>query len=103
MARDIAPNVKPPQAPLWEAMLEDGDLLYMPRGWWHVAAPVDEPTLHLTLGVQNPTGADLLEWFAERLRMHEEVRRDLPCFEDEASRTAYLQSIHEILITSWDT
>ena len=41
--------------------------------------------------------------FAERLRMNEEVRRDLPCFEDEASQTAYFQTIREILIGSWHT
>ena len=53
LAVDVEPTVEKPDAPLWEGMLEDGDLLYIPRGWWHVATPLDEPTLHLTVGVNN--------------------------------------------------
>ena len=60
LARDVEPATDKPDTPLWEGMLEDGDLLYIPRGWWHVATPLDEPTLHLTVGVNNPNGADLL-------------------------------------------
>ena len=53
LAVDVEPTVEKPDTPLWEGMLEDGDLLYIPRGWWHVATPLDEPTLHLTVGVNN--------------------------------------------------
>jgi Cupin superfamily protein len=102
MVRDIAPNVEPPRAPVWEGTLEDGDLLYIPRGWWHVALPLNEPTLHLTVGVHNPTGADLLEWFVERLRASEQVRRDLPRFEDVTTQAAYLERLLDVLIKSWD-
>jgi hypothetical protein len=63
---------------LWEGTLEDGDLLYIPRGWWHVALPLAEPTLHLTVGIHNRTGLDLLRWLAERMRASETFRRDLP-------------------------
>ena len=47
MARDVEPAVDPPSEVLWEGLLRSGDLLYIPRGWWHVATPLDEPTLHL--------------------------------------------------------
>src|SRR5918911_371950 len=41
VAQDIEPAERPaPDAPLWEETLEDGDLLYIPRGCWHVAAPL---------------------------------------------------------------
>src|SRR5262245_20893896 len=53
-----APSAKP----IWEAVLQEGDLLYLPRGWWHVAHPLGEPCLHLTIGLNNPTGLDLLHW-----------------------------------------
>lgn len=65
------------EEPLWEAMLEDGDLLYIPRGWWHVALPQSEPTLHLTVGVHNRTGLDYARWLMERLREQEAFRQDL--------------------------
>ena len=65
-----------PDAPLWEGMLEDGDLLYIPRGWWHVATPLDEPTLHLTVGVNNLTKAPIcLPGSSNRLQASEDVRR----------------------------
>ena len=31
--------------------LEAGDLLYLPRGWWHDATARDKTSLHLTVGV----------------------------------------------------
>ncbi len=42
-----------PTIPIWEGLIESGDVLYMPRGVWHVAFPVDEPTLHLTVGASH--------------------------------------------------
>ena len=62
------------------ACSKTADLLYIPRGWWHVATPLDEPTLHLTVGVNNPNGADFLAWYVDRLKTSEDVRRDLPQF-----------------------
>ena len=57
---DPEPVPRPDGEPLWEDVLAAGDLLYIPRGWWHVAFPLDEPTLHLTVGIHNRTGLDLL-------------------------------------------
>ena len=68
VADDIEPAAKPAGPPLWEGVLEDGDVLYMPRGWWHVAEPLDEPTLHLTVGVHKRTGLDFMKWLTQRLR-----------------------------------
>jgi ribosomal protein L16 Arg81 hydroxylase len=56
LARDVELADNAPTEILWEQTLRNGDLLYIPRGWWHVATPLDEPTLHLTVGVGNPTG-----------------------------------------------
>jgi len=32
--------------------LEPGDLLYIPRGCYHVAVPLNEPVLHVTVGIR---------------------------------------------------
>jgi hypothetical protein len=96
LARDVEPTVEKPSAPLWEGMLADGDLLYIPRGWWHVATPLNEPTLHLTVGVNNPTGADLLSWFVDKLRANEDVRRDLPLFGELDTQRALLDRFREL-------
>jgi hypothetical protein len=101
MARDIEPTTEKPDTPLWEGMLNDGDMLYIPRGWWHVATPLDEPTLHLTVGVNNPTGADLLSWFVDKLRAREEVRRDLPFFGDPEQQARLLERLRELFLDEW--
>jgi hypothetical protein len=79
--------------PVWEAMLEDGDLLYIPRGWWHVAMPQAEPTLHLTVGIHNRTGLDLLQWLSGKLREQALLRQDLPRFASPEEKRAYLERL----------
>jgi len=82
-------------------MLKDGDLLYIPRGWWHVATPLDEPTLHLTVGVNNPTAADMLGWFAERLKTQEIVRQDLPQFSSPEEQQQFLECLWQSVASAW--
>jgi hypothetical protein len=101
LAGDTA-NPKPASAPLWEATLEDGDLLYIPRGWWHVAEPLDEPTLHLTVGIHKRTGVDLLAWLNGQLRASEIVRRDLPRFASPLERAAHMRRLRDELLAAWD-
>lgn len=99
---DDAPKPENIEAPLWEAMLEDGDLLYIPRGWWHVAHPLAEPTLHLTVGIHNRTGVDFARWLTERLREHAPFRQDLPRFASPAERRAHMTRLGEELFKAWD-
>lgn len=88
--------------PLWEAMLEDGDLLYIPRGWWHVALPQSEPTLHLTVGVHNRTGLDLLRWLTDELRERAPFRQDLPRFASPDERRAHIERLREEVFRALD-
>jgi len=44
----------PPAGAALDQVLEAGDLLYVPRGCYHLAVPMDVPTLHLTIGVKLP-------------------------------------------------
>jgi hypothetical protein len=89
-------------APVWEAMLEDGDLLYIPRGWWHVALPQAEPTLHLTVGIHNRTGVDLLRWLADALRESAELRQDLPRFASSEERRSHVERLRGALLKAFD-
>jgi len=102
LVNDIEKAQRPEHAPLWEGTLEDGDLLYIPRGWWHVAAPLAEPTLHLTVGVHNRTGLDLLRWLCERVRASETFRRDLPRLASAGERAAHNARLREELLAAWD-
>jgi hypothetical protein len=91
----------PPKIPIWEGMLEDGDLLYIPRGWWHVAVPVDEPTLHLTVGLHRATGLDFATWLMDRLRESAIVRQDLPRLGSAVDREAHLQRLRAVWEEGW--
>jgi len=93
---------KPTGPPLWEHILEAGDLLYIPRGFWHVAYPLNEPTLHLTVGVHNRVGLDLLRWVVNRMRSHEVFRMDLPRFATRDTVQAHLTLMLRELVAEWD-
>jgi hypothetical protein len=101
--RDKAGSFPPPEKVLWEGVLEQGDLLYIPRGWWHVATALGEPTLHLTFGINNPTGIDLLNWLAETLVESELFRKDLSRFGTLEEQTAQLNQLRAILIDKWNS
>jgi hypothetical protein len=102
LVADVEKAEKPAGEPLWDGVLEDGDLLYIPRGWWHVAGALAEPTVHLTVGVHNRTGLDLLRWLAERMRASETFRRDLPRLASKAERAAHAARLREELLAGFD-
>lgn len=93
---------KPTGPPLWDHILEAGDLLYIPRGLWHVAYPLNEPTLHLTVGVHNRAGLDLLRWLVNRMRSREMFRMDLPRFATRQTVEAHLMQLRGELLAEWD-
>jgi hypothetical protein len=101
LAPDVEAAERPRGGPVWEETLEAGDLLYIPRGWWHVAEPLAEPTLHLTVGVHNRTGHDLLRWLTERMRAAEIYRRDLPRFASPVERAAHSARLREELLAAF--
>ncbi|WP_019549473.1 cupin domain-containing protein [Streptomyces sulphureus] len=49
------------EKPDLDAVLEPGDVLYLPRGWLHAAQAQGEVSIHLTLGVHNWTRYALAE------------------------------------------
>ncbi|WP_240167690.1 cupin domain-containing protein [Streptomyces noursei] len=66
---------EPPQGEsIAEIVLRAGDMLYLPRGWWHAVAAAEDRSLHLTCGLKPTTGADLLAWLADQLRASATVR-----------------------------
>src|SRR5947209_17548759 len=101
LVADVERAEKPTGKPLWDGVLEDGDLLYIPRGWWHVAQPLNEPTLHLTVGIHNRTGLDLLRWLTDRTSASEIFRQDLPRFRSDQEREAHTNRLREELLSLW--
>jgi ribosomal protein L16 Arg81 hydroxylase len=92
----------PPPGALFDQILQPGDLLYIPRGCYHVAVPMNEPALHLTLGVKNPRAIDLLRWMVDRLRESDVAGRDLPCLAGAAERLRFSEELRDALLGSLD-
>jgi ribosomal protein L16 Arg81 hydroxylase len=94
---DVEIPSRPTQAPVWEGFLQQGEVLYLPRGWWHSAQAVDEPSLHLTVTVVPPAGPDLLAWIGERLMRNSDFRMNLPVAPSAMQQAAYVSSWRRML------
>lgn len=64
--------------PLVACDLEAGDVLYVPAGFLHEAAALDQPSLHITLGLNRRTWIDLLKDLIDDLADDVEFRKSLP-------------------------
>lgn len=52
-----------PQEPVFDGYLETGDVLYIPRGWWHEAIPLaDEESFHVAIGIHPMMLRDYVAW-----------------------------------------
>ncbi|MEX2985602.1 cupin domain-containing protein [Streptomyces sp. C36] len=101
--RDVEFPEEPQDEPVAEIVLHEGDILYVPRGWWHaVTADQGQPSLHLSFGLLPSTGADFLGWVVDRLRGHLAVRQDAPRFAPIADQAAYVEALLKVLLTEFD-
>lgn len=66
-----------PDTVLFEKTLEPGDVIHVPRGWWHTVRGGGESSLHLTFAFTRRTGYDWLRWVAYRALGNVDVRESL--------------------------
>lgn len=59
-------------------LMKPGDLLYLPRGWYHDALAEAPASVHIAYGVHAPLGMDLLNILTERALYDAEFRKPLP-------------------------
>ncbi|GAA2657690.1 cupin domain-containing protein [Streptomyces lunalinharesii] len=90
---DVEAPQPPVGEPVAEIVLRAGDMLYLPRGWWHAVAATEGRSLHLTCGLTPTTGADLLAWLTSQLRASQTVRANLPTHAPPDEQVAYLGSL----------
>ena len=74
---------KPEGSPYLTCVLKAGDVLYIPRGHWHYAIACDQPSLHLTVGIECQTGLDWLRWLIRDLEKNADWRQSLAVIEDD--------------------
>jgi hypothetical protein len=94
---DVEKPVPPTGEPVWEGVMKEGDALYIPRGWWHVVHPLNEPSLHLTVSLTPPKGIDLLGWAVSKLRREAAVRADLPALQGAQAQGAQMKTLRGLL------
>lgn len=76
--------------PALEVTLGKGDVLWIPRGWWHAGASIDRPSLHVTLTVWATRTEDVLGAMLASLSGRAELTRELPpnALAEDGSATA---------------
>ncbi|MEU8708319.1 cupin domain-containing protein [Streptomyces sp. NPDC048565] len=97
-----APARPAENAATWSGELTDGDVLYLPRGWWHTVKAVEgRPSVHLTLGTRLPSAGDLLRRLLVHLaRNHSLVRQDLPRFTEADHARDWYEALREVLVAT---
>ncbi len=87
----------------WEAVLEPGDILYIPRGEVHRASVEGEASLHLTNALLWPRGSDLLQWLARSGMAGGEIDTDIPVYGSATDIERYEQDLRTLLRRLADT
>ncbi len=65
-----------PAEPALELTLEEGDVMYVPRGWWHHVIPLQGGSFHLSVGSYPPTLFDyVVQTSARYLEQQPSVRK----------------------------
>lgn len=62
---------------VWTGRLSAGDVLYIPRGWWHHAVSANGGSIHLTCGFTSRTGIDFIRYVTDLACQSATFRRDL--------------------------
>ena len=97
---DVAAIGSAPKEPLWSGRLTAGDVLYVPRGWWHDARGDSAQGLanvHLTCSFRSRTGADILAWLRDRMTAHELFRRELPLMAGDDRWIEHVEAFRDLL------
>jgi hypothetical protein len=90
-------DLQPPKGePTVEFTTRPGDVLYLPRGWWHMVTPQVTPSLHLSIQLDLPTVSDALDWYVEHLKTVDAMRQPIPQWLDVAGLDAFLRGLSGI-------
>jgi Cupin superfamily protein len=88
---------RPPDGVVWEGALWPGDVIHVPRGWWHAVRGTGEMSMHLTFGFTRRTGIDWTNWLVEQLYSEELFRQDLPRFGPDGRAEQHASDLVEAL------
>ncbi|MCQ9179291.1 cupin domain-containing protein [Streptomyces sp. IBSBF 2953] len=86
MYRDAERNLTPSEEVLWKGTMQAGDVMHIPRGFWHTATRIgsgdDGHSLHVTFGLTKRTGVTWANFLSDAARADEDFRTDLERSDD---------------------
>ncbi|QNA75378.1 cupin [Streptomyces sp. So13.3] len=86
MYRDAERNLTQPDEVLWAGTMTAGDVMHIPRGYWHTATRLgtgsEGHSLHVTFGLTKRTGVTWSNFLSDATRADELFRTDLESSED---------------------
>lgn len=83
--------------PVIDTVLDEGDALYLPRGWIHSAQAMANTSVHLTIGVSPLTGIDVARSVIDELATADAFRRSLPMGGDPTDRDDIVATVTKVM------
>lgn len=80
-----------------EVEMNPGDVLYLPRGQYHEALASSDASLHLSFGIGQPTGLDVVSRLLGSLPDESLFRKSLPHFDRPQAHREHLRAIADRL------
>jgi hypothetical protein len=102
MYRDAQPNTEPSDQVIWSGTMTPGDMMHIPRGYWHKATRTGQGagfSLHATFGFVKRTGVDWLSWLADQSRATELFRHDLDRRDGHDQQLALAEAVSQLART----
>lgn len=86
MYRDAERNLTPSEEVLWKGTMQAGDVMHIPRGFWHTATRIGSGdgghSLHVTFGLTKRTGVTWANFLSDTARADVAFRTDLERSDD---------------------
>lgn len=82
---------------LLDTVLKPGDVLHVPRGWWHTVRGAGERSLHVTFAFTRKTGFDFVRWLAWKALEDPRIRQSIDRWGAAESRQLQQDELLEAL------
>lgn len=88
-----------PAEPALELVLNEGDVLYVPRGWWHHVIPMQLGSFHLSVGTYAPSLFDyVIQTSAKFLEQQVGIRRAFSPADYREAVAEAMRQLAEVLL-----
>lgn len=86
--------------PIFDEIINSGDILYIPRGWWHTAIPLNEETFHIAVGVHPYKNRDYISWLLEKKAINILDFRKSFDYKNSESRSDLAREISNLILNN---